>query len=167
VKILILIDRPHWSYHTIAKGIVKYNTDSELQIDILPAKNNGAEIERRQQGYDVVFPMAWQLALEEKKRFFSGKAYGPRWPFLPEQRIVTGIHSHRAWDNDRTTPEHLPLPPQALIEALSKCRGVNVVSRRLYGLFQQAGLRNLMLTEPGVDTEVFKPSAPIHMDPSK
>ena len=38
------------------------------------------------------------------------------------------------------------------------------MSRRLFRIFEKAGLDNLTLTENGVDTELFKPTEPINTD---
>lgn len=159
MKMLIVIDRLNWSYHTIAKGLSKYNPDPSLQIDVIPLKGDVEMLLTHAQAYDIVFPMAWQLAVEETGGFLGlGKQFRERWASLPASHMVTGIHSHRAWDKDRTTPHHLPSPPSSLVETLSRFQGVNVVSRRLQRLFSKAGLRNLTLTENGVDTELFRPA---------
>jgi glycosyltransferase involved in cell wall biosynthesis len=51
-----------------------------------------------------------------------------------------------------------------LIEQLSRLRSVNAISCRLFDLFRKAGLTNVVLTENGVDADLFSPARPISVD---
>jgi glycosyltransferase involved in cell wall biosynthesis len=82
-------------------------------------------------------------------------------PFLSLSRVVTGIHSHHAWDNRDSQPDMSVAPPARLVKFLNQLRAVNAVSFRLYSLFKKAGLRNVFYTPNGVDTEIFKPIKPL------
>lgn len=162
MKVLGVIDRPHWSYHTIAKSLVKWNPDSSVEFDILPAKDNEAELRRRHKDYDLVFFLGWQLAFREERSFLGlSRRYERRYDFISFDRTLTGVHSHRAWDQNTTTPSGGNHPPKSLVDTLARCRGVNVVSRRLARLFQHAGLSGITLTEPGVDTDLFNCRVPV------
>lgn len=164
-KVLLITDRPNWSYHTIARGIAKYNPQKDVEFVIKHFKGDLAEIEATHKDYDLVFPMAWQLAGLEKRGFLPWKKrFVGRLDFWEPEDLVTGIHSHRTWDDGKTRPGYFPLPPTELVDFLRSFKGVNAISRRLYGLFREAGLDNLSLTEAGVDVENFKPSRPLNTD---
>jgi glycosyltransferase involved in cell wall biosynthesis len=84
--------------------------------------------------------------------------------FLDRNKLVAGIHSHRSWDGYASLPDACPAPPAELIEQLSRLRSVNAISRRLFDLFRKAGLTNVVLTENGVDADLFTPTRPISVD---
>ncbi len=161
-RILIVIDKVGWSYDTIAKGLVEHNRDPLLHMDIASAAEDAAHIERVHARYDLVFVLGWTSLMSKKRK----DGFADLLPFLDRARVVTGIHSHRSWDEGASTPEHSPPPPAELIDKLGRLPGVNVISRRLWRIFHQAGLRNLTLTENGVDTQLFAPTRPIGTDPS-
>jgi glycosyltransferase involved in cell wall biosynthesis len=161
--VLIITDKPGWSYDTIAKGLVRYNTREDLTLDIAAASDQMAFIEREHHRYDLIFPLGWTQIISKKKK----QPYQDLLPFLDRRKLITGIHSHRSWDDYASTPEHAPPPPAALLERLAELNGINIISRRLYGIFERAGLRNIVLTENGVDTELFCPAQPVNADRRK
>ncbi len=159
-KVLVITDKPGWSYDTIARGLVRYNDNAGLVLDIASASDQMAFIEREHQRYDLVFPLGWTQIISKKKK----ELYQDLLPFLDRGKLITGIHSHRSWDDYASLPESSPSPPAELLDRLSRLRGINVISRRLHQIFERAGLRNIVLTENGVDTELFRPMRPVNTD---
>lgn len=159
-KVLMIIDKFGWSYDAIAKGLIPCCAERDLAVDIISLADNVDYLDRHHSEYDLVFAMGWTLIMSKKRKH----GYHQELTFLDRQRLITGIHSHRAWDEYESLPDACPAPPQALIEQLSTLRGVNVVSRRLFHLFRDAGLSNITLTENGVDTDLFAPMRPVSTD---
>lgn len=162
-KVLIITDKPGWSYDTIAKGVVRYNDNPNLALDIAAASDDMAFIEREHDRYDLVFALGWTQVIAKKKKL----QYQDLLPFLDRRKLITGIHSHRSWDDYASEPECSPPPPPVLVERLSGLTGINIISRRLYRIFEHAGLTNIVLTENGVDTELFSPALPVNTDRRK
>ena len=46
--------------------------------------------------------------------------------FLKSSEILTGIHSHRSWDNYETLPDKEVKPPKKLVDYLSGFKGINI-----------------------------------------
>lgn len=159
-KVLIIIDKFGWSYDAIAKGLTKGNVDGALSFDIVSLADNLDYIERHHAQYDLVFAMGWTLIMSKKKKHH----YRQELTFLDRRKLITGIHSHRSWDEYASLPNVSPPPPKELIEELSTLRHINVISRRLFAVFREAGLLNITLTENGVDTDLFAPTRPIATD---
>jgi len=159
-KILIIVDKLGWSYDAIAKGLVKHNTNELLSFDIVSIKDGVEYLEDNHTGYDLVFAMGWTLIISKKKK----ENYSEKLIFLDRKKLVTGIHSHRSWDEYLSLPESSPPPPIELLNKLSQVKKINIISRRLYKIFKDAGLKNIVLTENGVDTDLFKPAHPINTD---
>lgn len=134
MKILVLIDRKGWAYHRIALAL-KRNTD--LDITIMPVKNNSRAVRKVYKKYDRFLMMAYHL---------HGEA-----PFIPKDLV--GIHSFHSWDNRESTPDWSPDPPERLLEVLSRYRGVNVISKRLAQKFAPI---HPTYTPNGVDTTHFR-----------
>ncbi len=159
-KILIIIDKLGWSYDTIAKGIVKYAQNSNFAFDIASVNEHYTFIEKNHSHYDLIFALGWTLLIAKNKKY----NYGELLTFLDKRKVITGIHSHRSWDSYLSTPDFFPSPPQELLDKLAKFKAVNIISKRLFKIFHDAGLTNIVLTENGVDTELFRPSKPINTD---
>ncbi len=159
-RVLLITDKPGWAYDTIAKGLVRYNDNPGLVLDVAAASEQMDFIEREQHRYDLLFPLGWTDILSKQK----GQSFQDLLPFLDRTKLITGIHSHRSWDGYASTPEFAPPVPAALIEKLALLKGINIISRRLYGIFERAGLKNIVLTENGVDTDLFKPSTMINVE---
>ena len=157
-RVLIIIDKPGWAYDTIAKGLVKYNQRTDLDFDIVPVNECFDHIKRHHPDYDLIFPLGWTLLFSKKKK----DCYRELMPFLDKSRLITGIHSHRSWDGYRSTPEWSPAPPAELIEKLAAVKGINIISKRLFRIFKDAGLSNIVLTENGVDTDLFTPTQAVN-----
>lgn len=155
-----MIDKWGWSYDTIAKGLVRYNHNPHLVFDIVSVADDQDFIERHHSQYDLVFALGWTLVFSKKKK----DHYREELPFLDRRTLITGIHSHRSWDGYASTPEESPTPPPELLEQLSKLRGINIISRRLFTIFKNAGLTNIALTENGVDTALFTQTTRINTD---
>lgn len=139
MKILILIDRLDWAYHSIAEGLEKYNADKDVHIDYMPIKGGASKIRKVYKKYDRFLVMGYQT-----------------WghvDFLPKKETFVGVHGHHAWDKHNTMPTKDIEPPQRLHDMLYSFRGVNVVSERLKRLFPYA-----VYTPNGVDLKVFKPT---------
>jgi glycosyltransferase involved in cell wall biosynthesis len=159
-KVLMIIDKFGWSYDAIAKGLTKGNVDGALSFDIISLADNLDYIERHHAQYDLVFAMGWTLIMAKKRKH----RYRQELTFLDRRKLITGIHSHRSWDEYASLPEACPPPPKELIEELSTLRHINVISRRLFTIFREAGLSNITLTENGVDTDLFVPTRPTTTD---
>lgn len=153
MRALILTDRENWSYMQIAKAIQRHNTDPDLTIDVMSLKGRESEFLSVEKRYQKVLVMGWQMC---ESRSMRKALDGERW--------LTGIHSAHAFDQAlETTPEKDIEPPKTLIRTLKQFRGVNCVSQRLFDQFSGKGL-NLHLTPNGVDTDLFKPTAPFSTD---
>lgn len=159
-KVLIITDKPNWAYDTIAKGLLRYNNNLGLVLDIAAASEQMDFIEHEHHTYDLVFPLGWTDVISKNKK----QLYQDRLPFLDRGKLITGIHSHRSWDDYTSQPNYSPDPPKELIEKLSLLKGINIISRRLFQVFEKAGLTNITLTENGVDTELFSPTRPVNPD---
>ena len=86
----------------------------------------------------------------------------PKQNNIPNEKILTGIHSHHSWDSRKTMPDEDFLPPKKLVRFLKKYKAVNAVSNKLTRIFKKAGLDTVQCTLNGVDTELFKPLKPMH-----
>lgn len=142
MKALLLTDKANWSYHSIAKALIKFNRRSGLELDVAHIKTEMPRIRRYAKRYDRVLVMGWQ-----------------NWDavdFLSPDRTMIGIHSHHSWDDKKTTPESNVSPPASLIDFLNSFLRVNAVSKRLYDLFSSHGLKNVTYTPNGVDSSLFK-----------
>ena len=159
-RVLIITDKPNWSYDTIAKGLVRYNNNPGLVLDIAAASEQMEFIEREHPTYDLVFPLGWTDVISKNKK----QLYQDKLTFLDRGRLITGIHSHRSWDAYASQPDFSPDPQEELIEKLSQLKGINIISKRLFQIFDKAGLTNITLTENGVDTELFCPAKPVNID---
>ena len=159
-NVLIIVDKLGWSYDAIARGLVASNHRDDLSLTIVPLEGEIEYIERNHERYDLVFAMGWTLIMSKK----SKHRYRHELTFLDRNKLVAGIHSHRAWDGYTSLPDACPPPPHELIEQLAQLKGVNVISRRLFDLFRNAGLTNVVLTENGVDTDLFTPTCSIPTD---
>jgi len=162
-RVLIIVDKYGWSYDTIAKGLVKYQHNKSLRFDIVSVEEDLHYIEQNHDTYDLVFALGWTLIISKKKKH----QYRPLLPFLNRSKLITGIHSHRSWDDYASRPDFSPMPPDALVDELATVKHINIISRRLFYIFQAAGLTNITLTENGVDTDLFRPSQPINTDRSR
>jgi len=141
MKILILVDKLNWAYHSIAQCIKKYN-HTDICLKIMPIKKNIPSIKKVYKKYDKVFVMGWQTY-----ELVS---------FIPKDIIMTGVHSFHSWDSKKTTPDKSAIPPKKLINLLRKFRAVNTVSQRLHKTFSRNGLPSIVYTANGVDTNIFK-----------
>ncbi len=159
-KVLIVIDKHGWSYDTIARGLVKHNPNPDLAFDIVAVNEEPEFIERHHAQYDLVFAIGWTLIMSKKPKHH----YHDLLPFLDRAKLITGIHSHRSWDDYRSLPDAQPAPTGELVQRLAKLRGINIISRRLFKIFSEAGLSNIVLTENGVDATLFAPTRPVNTD---
>lgn len=167
-KVLIICDRPSWAFDNIAKALIKYNDRPDLDLSIFYLKGNEKALSNLCNSYDMFFPIHWSLAGDRRKTWVE-RIFRLIPPVsaelrlinslvsLPKGRVITGIHAHHDWDQRLTTPERNVPPPQMLVDFLAGFPGVNIVSKRLFDLFVNAGLTNLHYTPNGVDTDVFSP----------
>ena len=103
MKLLVLIDRYNWAYHSITKGLLKYGG---VPFDTMPIKGNAKAIKKAHKKYDRFLVMGWQNYEYVK--------------FLPKSETLVGIHGHHAWDKRMTTPEKDVEPPTKLMKFLDK-----------------------------------------------
>ena len=163
MRTLIVTDKPDWSYWQIAKAIQKHNTDPDLTIDVMALKGGVVEFWDRERDYDRVLIMGLQMidSITEETSFWK-LLYLPRYK-IDGSRWLTGIHSHHAWDDGKTTPERDVSPGDDWLRTLRRFRNVNAVSLRLRNLFSRNGV-SVHYTPNGVDTEVFRPTTPLTSD---
>ena len=148
-KVLIIADKPNWAYDSIAKSLLKYNyTDIIFDVDYIKKPKRNLRIIHKE--YNLIFFLGWQLLahIENDEIIEDIK-------FIDKKKIITGIHSHHSWDNKKTLPDIDVYPQQCLVDYLNKFRGTNCVSKKLYKIFKNSGLKNLTLTENGVDDDIF------------
>jgi hypothetical protein len=143
MKILILVDKLNWAYHSIAKSLCKYNLNKDMRFDVLPIKGGIDNIKKAYKKYDLFYVMGFQ----------TFKKLG----FLPKNKTLAGIHSCHSWDNKKTTPTNVVYPDNELLNHLNSFLRVNAVSQYLYDVFKKSGLENLYCTPNGVDSNVFVP----------
>jgi len=143
MKILLLVDKLNWAYHSIAKSLCKYNTDENISFDVLPIKGGIDVIKKEYKKYDLFYVMGFQTV----------KKLG----FLPKEKTVVGIHSCHSWDDRKTSPTNVVYPSDELVSHLNSFLRVNAVSLYLYTTFRQKGLKKLHYTPNGVDSNVFIP----------
>lgn len=174
-KVLIICDRPAWAFDHIAQALIRHNDRPNLVLDIFYLKGRESELSRIADNYDLIFPVHWSLASIQKwswmERILKESAVPsrvhrlyPRLPLLPKGRVITGIHAHHDWDERKTRPDNSVAPPDELVNFLAAFPGVNVVSRRLFDLFSNAGLTNLYHTPNGVESGIFKAMLPLSLD---
>jgi len=144
LRVLILTDKPNWAFDTIAKNLLKFNYDSKLNLDIHPIKGNEKNIRKIYSKYDLFYVMGF-------------KTYD-RINFLPKEKTIVGIHSCHSWDGKKTSPTDIVTPSTELVNLLNTFLRVGAVSKYLYDLFKEAGLKKLYYTPNGVDTTLFVPS---------
>jgi len=140
-RILFITDKPNWAFHSIAQSVAKYNPYDDAKISIMHSKGDEKKIRRTYKKFDRILVMGWQIYR--------------RIPFFNQKNIFVGIHSHHSWDKKKTTPDKNVNPPRKLVNFLNSFRGVNVVSKRLYDLFRQNGVKRIFYTPNGVDLELF------------
>jgi glycosyltransferase involved in cell wall biosynthesis len=155
-KVLLVCDRPNWAYDSIAQALIKYNDRNDLVLETFYIKGGDKNLKSIKNNYDLIFVLGWQLLITTG--LFGIQRRNRAFEF---NKTISGIHSHHAWDDRMTMPDNSPHPPEKLIEFLKKYKGINAVSERLYKLFKQTGLDNVVYTPNGVDTELFKPMKPL------
>ena len=166
-KVAVIVDRPEWAFDRIAKALGDHAERFEVAIFYL--KNNvekmTEDMPRLYGNFDLVFFMHWSMALEIREtvisRFIRPKFSKKKLILRSDidlDRTLVGIHSHDDWDDHNTRPDTRVLPPTHLVERLAAFKAVNTVSRRLYGIFTEAGLDGLYYTPNGVDDRLFTPT---------
>lgn len=150
MRVLLVPDKAGWSVERIAMDLVHHNPDTSLSLDVLPLKGNVKDFIAREKSYDRVLMMTFQqLDLL------------PWYKSVDRKRWLVGVHSAHSFDPElRTTPDADVDPPAWLLKTLKQSRGVNVVSRRLFDLFDHRGL-NLWCTQNGTDVNLFRPLRPL------
>jgi len=149
-KVALVADKPNWAYDAIAKALLKFNTKNNIKLEIIYVKDKNYSFRQLYRQYDLIFFIGWQLLASIRNDIFTQNNF-----FFDKKRTITGIHSHHSWDGRRTTPENDVIPPKKLINFLNSLSGVNAVSRKLYEIFLGSGLKNIIYTPNGVDTNVF------------
>ena len=139
MKICIIPNTLTSALGVIAQNLLKYWTDKEDQLAIVPFDQFK---ELKPNSFDIYFPIYY---IDAQRLVEMG---------YEKCRIVTGIHSHYLWDGGRTTPNFDPEPPSSLIHNLKGFKGVNVVSKRLKNIFSP----HLPVTHTrcGYNSEIFK-----------
>ena len=156
MKVLLVCDRSNWAYDSIAQALIKYNISEDLILETYYLKSGNKNLKSIKNNYDLIFVLGWQLLMN--KNLFGIQRRNKAFDF---NKTITGIHSHHSWDERMTMPDNSVPPPEKLIQFLRKYRGINAVSQRLFKIFKQAGLDNIVYTPNGVDTELFKPIKPL------
>ena len=154
MRVLIVADKPDWSYMQIAKALVQ-RAPHGVEAQAMALKGNVYDFLETEESFDRVLVMGHQML-----------DLIPHWKTACDpQRWLTGIHSHHSFDpNLCTTTERDVPPPYGLVKDLHRFRRVNAVSQRLTDLFQLYGLP-VVYTPNGVDTTVFTPTEPLRLAP--
>ena len=156
MHVLLVCDRRNWAYDSIAQSLIRYNNNRGLTLEVAYIKESPQILLDAAERSDKVFVLGWQL-LQTRGRFGFVKLS----PLFDRRKVITGIHSHHAWDHRKTQPDDMVLPPRKLVRFLNRLRGVNVVSKRLFDLFDSRGLDRLIYTPNGVDARQFTPINPL------
>ena len=129
-RVLLVCDRPHWAYDAIAQALIRHNTDPALVFDVEFIKGGKQSLDEAVAGYDLVFVLGWQLLGELSQRklarylpLLEKRVFSMRYPKLNSKMILTGIHSHHAWDEKLSQPDLNIAPPKSLVRMLGRCRG--------------------------------------------
>jgi len=139
-KILIMPDVAGWAYEIITDNIIrllshKYDFSKQYANDVWDIDDSL---------YDLVFSMGW---LHIKKGISFDNAIPKN---ISKNKHISVIHS------SRTLESFIDL--SKVIKYIKKVYiAIGVVNRELYGMFE-GGIKNIYLTENGVDTELFRPS---------
>lgn len=141
MQLLLLPDRHGWSYYSIAESIKNHSKDLGIFTTIKCIKSQKDSIKANYGRYDEIFAMGWQTT--EKLGIDNSK-------------LITGVHSHRSFDNGKTQPDKDFTPPAEFIDNLRTYKRINTISKRLYKLLNGYGL-NLSYTPNGIDTKFFNP----------
>lgn len=170
-RILLVCDRPNWAYDAIAKALIRYNTDPSIRFEVAYIKGGEYPLEKLVKDGELVFVIGWQLvgdlkagSFGDRLPFLDTRTVDNLLPYLDPQHVLTGIHSHHAWDNKKSQPDRHELPPRGLVKFLNQFPGVNAVSWRLYNIFKNSGLRNIHYTPNGVDADLFMPEQNINLE---
>jgi len=140
MKVLLLIDKLNWAYHSIAKALIKYNPHPDVELSVMHIKKNIKAIKKQYSKFDKVFVMGWQ-----NYQLVT---------FIPKKNVMVGLHSFHSWDERKTTIKQDVDPPSKLLDDLSGFSKVNAVSLRLTNLFKKHGIK-VVYTPNGVDTKIF------------
>ena len=143
MKLLIIVDKLNWAYHSIAKSLIKFNTNKDISFRVEPVKGNVDKIKSIYKKFDAFYVMGFHLY--------------EKITFLPKSKTMVGIHSCHSWDNKKTQPGKVVYPSGDLVSYLSSFKKVNAVSQYLYDVFKKKGLNNIFCTPNGVDSSVFVP----------
>lgn len=141
IKVLIIIDIKDWAFEVIANQISSLNNDPNYSFFIKTLRNDKEKIKKTWEEYDIIFLMEW--CLYEKCSF------------IPQEKIITGIHCFRKWDHHLSNGLKTINPQKSLIDFLKKFLRINVVSLRLYNVFSKE--LDVYYTPNGVDCNSFYP----------
>ncbi len=173
-KILLVVDRPNWAFHNIANQIYKYYKNKHI-IKIVFIKGSKEKFDQiKANSFDLIFFFHWSLTVKKetgllnkllnRKLLFEDYELRLRYRKIDYSKVITGVHAVHDFDNGESTPENYKRPPPNLIRFLKKFKSLNAVSNRLYLLFKDNGLENIVCTENGVDTQNFKPLKNININ---
>jgi len=154
-RILLVCDRPNWTFWTKSQAIVKNYTGSDFQFTITTTKENREKLKGQFDSHDFYVFLGWQNFSICERRYK-----------ISRDKSLVSVASHESWDNFATTPTNKVHPDPKVIGYLKTFRGVSAVSRRLQSLFLESGLENIALTPNGVPTEMFNPNYEWARDPN-
>ena len=147
MKILLLVDKPNWAFHSIAKNLIKFNTDTDLNLSWHAIKGQEKNIKKIYKKHDLFYVM--------------GIGNYERINFLPKKATMIGIHSCHEWDHKKTLPTRRVKPDKKTIDYINSFLRSDAVSKYLYDLFKECGAERIYYTPNGVDSDVFSPSGDI------
>ena len=64
-KVLIIVDKPNWAYDSIAKSLLKYNDNKNLNLTIDYIKKPKFNLEKSDEKFDLFFFMGWQSIIKK------------------------------------------------------------------------------------------------------
>lgn len=146
-KVLFVLDRENWAYHTKAEQLKKNYKGSDIEFRIISKVRPPKEVKDAIDWADLLLLFGFQNFRFLEKKFQTD----------PKKALVS-IASHASWDKGKTQPNNHPLPSTEVVKYLKRFKGVSAVSYRLQLLFRFAGLRNTVYTPNGVPLDMFTPS---------
>ncbi len=148
VSVLLLTPEPGWAFGSVCQGLVDYADPSRVRVTHKSRDHDLPWIEAHACEHDLVMVFDWRLARELA-------------PVLPSNdRVVVALQSHKSWCGMRSRPDVDVMPPAEVVDELGRYARVQMVSERLWRLFDNAGLDNGWHLSNAIDPTRF-PAMPL------
>jgi glycosyltransferase involved in cell wall biosynthesis len=146
-RVLLVCDRPNWTYSTKAGELVKHYRGEDLALSIITTKDRVQDQRDAFDNHDYYLFFGFQNVSLTRRRFRD----------LDPKKILVSIASHQSWDREATQPDNQILPYPDIVDYLKTFRSVGAVSYRLQMLFRMVGMKNTAYTPNGVPLDKFSP----------